>query len=65
MGVNKDVMITWDLEGFYPGQYYDFPYPGVVTLPCFHSNGVFWLEVEERDDFVADKMQIAMACRNL
>ena len=34
-------------------------------MPCFHEDGVLWIELEERDDIVPDKMQIAMACKNV
>ena len=57
-------MITWAYDGFRPWQYYDFD-AGAITMPCFHDDGVLWIEVEERDRLVPDKMQVAIACKNL
>ena len=64
MGVGREVMLTWELEGFQPAQFYEFPHPGVLTMPCFRETGVFWLEVSEVDILVDDKMQVAIACKN-
>ena len=34
-------------------------------MPCFSRDGVLWIELEERDTLVPDKMQIAIACKNI
>ena len=55
MGVNTYVMITWDFDGMKPWLVKEFG-PGAVTMPCFHEDGVLWIELEERDDIKNDKM---------
>ena len=64
MGVSKYMMITWAYDGFRPWEVYNFD-QGAVTMPCLHEDGVLWIELEERDNLVPDKMQIAIACKNV
>ena len=44
MGVNDDIMITWQ-DTIVPFEEKLFP-TGVLTFPCFDAS-VFWIEVEE------------------
>jgi len=62
MGVNDDILITWR-DTIVPNEEKAFPI-GVLTFPCFYES-VFWIELEEDDNFIIDKAQVAVDCKNL
>lgn len=37
--------------------------PTLISMPCFHE-GVFWIEMKEKDDFVNEESQSMLACKN-
>ena len=69
---NEDEIYTW----FGVGEYFLFTYrndfrrnqkrtvdPALISMPCFHDD-VFYIDMTEQDDFVNEKSQIVMACKN-